>query len=205
MIGVLAADWAVPLAPSVIEAMATAREALVEAGCRVVEVEIEGAAGANAWYTDVLLPEVKRVHERLGLWPARQDEYGADVRARVAAGGEVSFDAHLDAWQRRRELTERFAAALRDVDAILSPPSAVPPVPILLRVRRARPPRPPLPGARPRGPFCTPQSLAGVPVVSVPVGRDADGLPTAVSTRARAAGDDRRLLRLAGLLGRALA
>ncbi len=202
-VGVIETDWPVALAPAVAAGVETARSALAEAGCAVSTVEFPGFGMTNAWYVQVLFPEVLRVHERAGLWPARRADYGEDVRARIEASMAVSFAEYVDALEARRVLTELMAAALRSVDVLLTPPSAVTAVPIEdsdapLHLGTRHPVRDLV------LPFCTPQSLTGVPVVSVPVGADDDGLPTAVHLTA-ARGDDRRLLRVAGLLERALA
>jgi len=111
-----------------------------------------------------------------GLYRAtRSAGFGAEVKRRILLGTFALSSGYHDAYygraQRVRALLSRdFAAAFREVDAILCPTSPEPAFPL---------------GAKAGDPlamyladvFTVPPSLAGIPAVSVPAGFSAEGLP----------------------------
>ncbi|HVF76486.1 MAG TPA: amidase [Acidimicrobiales bacterium] len=119
----------------------------------------------------IVLAEALHTHRRAGLWPSRADDYSDELRPRFASAEAVNLPRYLDAQEARRRLMRTVAGLFEEVDVLLSAVSTVAPLPI---------------GADPTGfreavMTCTAlQSLCGLPACVVPVGVDAEGLPTAV-------------------------
>ncbi len=106
---------------------------------------------------------------------SRSAGFGAEVRRRILLGTFVLSAGYYDAYykkaqQVRRRIADDFAAALRDVDALIFPTSPVPAFPIgenlddplamyLIDV------------------FTVTVNLAGLPAISVPAGQSTEGLP----------------------------
>jgi aspartyl-tRNA(Asn)/glutamyl-tRNA(Gln) amidotransferase subunit A len=165
----------VALAPAVARARDAALAALEAMGARVVEVAIPGGLDAYATFSPIQLAEALAVHRRAGLFPAQADRYGADVRARLEAAGDVGLDAYLEAVSRRRDLGEAFAAAFAATDVLLTPVSAGAPVRVgeheAEHLGRRIAFRELVMGST------VPQDLTGLPACTVPAGFDDGGRP----------------------------
>ncbi len=114
----------------------------------------------------------------------RGDGFGAEVRRRVLIGTYVLSAGYYDAYYNkarrvRQQIADDFAAAFRDVDAILTPttPNAAFPVdepmtdPVEMYLNDV---------------FTVPADLAGIPGISVPSGLTDDGLPLGLQVLAPA-------------------
>jgi aspartyl-tRNA(Asn)/glutamyl-tRNA(Gln) amidotransferase subunit A len=158
-------------------AFGLAMKELERGGAKKVDISIpllretEDAGNQIAW------PEATHYHEQSGWFPVKAAEYGKDVRERLELGYKVSATTYLKALETRLMFIEQFHAALEadEIDALIAPttPIAAPCIgeesttlngkeyptrALLLRFNR-------------------PANLAGVPAVSVPCGRTAEGLP----------------------------
>lgn len=154
--------------------------------CAVFEEAVRTVEGAGATLVEVAFPEAGRIfetfghiqraealftHRRAGLFPARREEYGADVRARLELAERETLDDYLAATEERRRIRARFTVLFREADLLLTLVSAVPPAPI---------------GEEPADfrerlmPYTTPQDLAGLPACAVRAGFDGLGLPIGV-------------------------
>jgi aspartyl-tRNA(Asn)/glutamyl-tRNA(Gln) amidotransferase subunit A len=133
--------------------------------------ETEDAGNQIAW------PEATHYHEQSGWFPVKAAEYGKDIRERLELGYKVSATTYLKALETRLMFIEQFHAALEadEIDALVAPTTPIaascigeesttlngkeyPTRALLLRFNR-------------------PANLAGVPAMSVPCGRTAEGLP----------------------------
>jgi aspartyl-tRNA(Asn)/glutamyl-tRNA(Gln) amidotransferase subunit A len=133
--------------------------------------ETEDAGNQIAW------PEATYYHQQSGWFPIRAAEYGKDVRERLEMGCKVSATTYLKALETRQMFIEQFHAALeaKKIDALVAPTTPIgapsigeestpvngkdyPTRALLLRFNR-------------------PANLAGVPAISIPCGRTAEGLP----------------------------
>jgi aspartyl-tRNA(Asn)/glutamyl-tRNA(Gln) amidotransferase subunit A len=136
----------------------------------VVEVELPEAELAYPTFVPIQRAEALLTHRSAGLWPARRDEYGDDVRSRLEAAETVTLDGYLRASEDRRRLAAGFVRVFRDVDLLLTPITAGPPPPIGdegdLRDRVM--------------PHTVPQDLTGLPACAVRAGFDALGIPVGV-------------------------
>ena len=133
----------------------------------VVDVAFPEAEVAYPTFVPIQRAEALFTHTSAGLWPARGDEYGEDVRSRLEAAETVTLADYLAASEDRRRLADGFRRVFREVDLLLTPVAAAPPPPIGeegdLRDLVM--------------PFTVPQDLAGLPTCTVRAGFDDLGLP----------------------------
>ena len=117
-------------------------------------------------------------HREAGLYPARADEYGPDVRARLELAETEDTHAYLRAAAERQRLQAGLARMFRQVDVLLTPVSAGPPVPIgdetAEHLGRTIELRELVMG------YTVPQDLAGLPTCTVRAGFDGLGIPIGV-------------------------
>ena len=92
--------------------------------------------------------EALDTHRRAGLYPARRDEYGDDVRGRLDAAVEVTVEQYLAASADRQRVRAAFARLFASCDVLLTPVSAGSPLPIGDETVIARGSRADLPGSR---------------------------------------------------------
>jgi aspartyl-tRNA(Asn)/glutamyl-tRNA(Gln) amidotransferase subunit A len=186
---------------------------LKEAGAEIVDISLPRTASALPAYHLIAPAEASSnlarydgVRYGLRVEGATPDEmyrntrgagFGAEVRRRILVGTYALSAGYYDAYylkaQKVRTLVAQdFAQAFETVDAILTPtaPSAAFAVgdkvddPIAMYLNDV---------------FTVPASLAGLPVISVPVGLTGDGLPLALQLAARAF-DEETVFRTAAAL-----
>jgi aspartyl-tRNA(Asn)/glutamyl-tRNA(Gln) amidotransferase subunit A len=155
----------VPLAPAL--------QAHFDAAARALDASpvgfAEDAAAIHPAYIAIQRAEAAIAHR--GLFPARREEYSADVAARIDAARAVTLAEYAEATVVRERVRAAFARLFEDADLLLMPVTSVPPEP------RATP------GPTFRDvvmPFTVAQNLAGLPSCAVPVGFDDEGLPVGV-------------------------
>jgi aspartyl-tRNA(Asn)/glutamyl-tRNA(Gln) amidotransferase subunit A len=186
-IGVLPERPAVPLAPDVRAVLDEAGALLEELGARLVEFRGPDLDEAYDTYSTILMSEALAEHRRAGIYPARSEEYGSDVRARMRLAEDVSEADVATATKRRAEIAAEFESGLEDVDVVLGPVSPGPPARhangddvVHLGER--------MPFRRLVIPYVVVQDLGGFPACVVRGGFDAQGLPVGLQlTTARGA------------------
>jgi aspartyl-tRNA(Asn)/glutamyl-tRNA(Gln) amidotransferase subunit A len=168
----------VPLAPEVQDAFDAAVDAAARLGAQLVEVAMPEAAGAYAAFGEVQRCEVLRTHTCAGLFPARREEYGSDVRARLELATTTTLDDYLEGTLHREMLRAGFHRVLDQVDLVITPVTAGPPAPIgqdrVMHLGEEIEFRELVMS------YTTPQDLAGLPACTVRAGFDSLGVPTAV-------------------------
>lgn len=92
-----------------------------QAGAEIREVRLPDVLQATERCTAFAYAEATRVHRRMGYFPARERDYGDDVRQRLRLGAEVRAVDYAAAADAQRVLQAGFDAALANVDAILAP------------------------------------------------------------------------------------
>ncbi len=179
------------LHPAVAETLALTADALRSAGAAVTRVSVPRVAFAVPVYYLVATAEASsnlarfdgaRYGARAGggslasmVRGTRSAGFGAEVKRRILLGTFALSSGYHDAYYGRAQkvralLARDYAAAFREVDAILCPTSPEPAFSL---------------GAKTEDPlamyladvFTVPPSLAGLPAVSVPAGFSRDGLP----------------------------
>jgi aspartyl-tRNA(Asn)/glutamyl-tRNA(Gln) amidotransferase subunit A len=139
---------------------------LAELGAEVREIEVDPLPVFAACNRTILLSEAYAVHER---WlQERPQDYGDRARARILGGAFIRAADYINATRQRRRLTDRFNAALADLDVAVTASSMDP----ASRIDDdaaidATYPR------QARAPF----NVTGSPAISVPTGFSAAGLP----------------------------
>jgi aspartyl-tRNA(Asn)/glutamyl-tRNA(Gln) amidotransferase subunit A len=191
----------VDLDPGVHRAFDAALAALADIGAGRVELRLPAAAAGIAAYSPLQMAEALRVHRLAGIFPARADEYGADVRERFERAQEVGLDDYLAADEARRRLRAGFAALFEQADVVLTPVAACPPIQIgersVAHLGRATTFRELV------LPYTVPQDVAGLPSCALPAGVDDLGLPVGVQLTGPW-WSERRVLAAAGALSAAL-
>ena len=179
-------------------------EALRTAGAALVEVDLPTAEEMLAAFVPLQMAEAYDFHSRrLGLFPERADDYGADVRGRLRMASEVTLADYLESRRLRLEFIWAFDHAFESIDALLTPISAVGPSTVadpdtVVVGGESRALREVVMG------LTVPQNLTGLPTVAVPVGFDSDGLPVAMQFTAARWRED-TAIRVAGAVEAALA
>jgi len=167
-----------------VRACRRAADALAAAGAHVVELAGHRLPPPYPILAATVLAEGLRTHRRLGLWPARSAEYGADVRARLELATRADPDDYVAAQAGRAGVRAVLARWLTDVDLVLSPVTAVGPC----AVGRGDP------AYREQVmTYTAPQSLAGLPALALRAGFDPDGLPVGVQLTGRPWREDQLL------------
>ncbi|MEU0252291.1 amidase [Streptomyces sp. NPDC006184] len=160
--------------PEVERAVRRAVEKLEALGARPVEVEIPMTRYIQATQWGLMVPEATAYHER--SLRATPELYGADVRILLEAGELMSAGDYLRAQRARTLMRQEWARMLADVDVI-----AAPTVP--LTAVRAGQESVTWPDGTVESVsdayvrLSAPANITGVPSLSLPVGRDREGLP----------------------------
>ena len=201
-VGVCAGLAEVPLGDAAADALTAVRDILARVGAEVSEVDFPEAPSVTEAYGLVQLAEGLDVHRRLGLYPSRAPEYGADVRRHLEAAGEVDLGRYLHGQRLRGAIAARFLRLFTSVDVLLTPASPVTAPRFTDEKVEHLGERYPLRSLV--MPFMTPHDLAGIPSVAVRAGFDADGLPVAVQL-AGPRGSDELVLRAGAALFEATA
>jgi aspartyl-tRNA(Asn)/glutamyl-tRNA(Gln) amidotransferase subunit A len=120
----------VPLARDVDIAFASAVAAVERLGGELVEVQLLGADRIYETFGVIQRAEALFSHVQAGLFPARRDEYGQDVRGRLELATTVDLPAYLVASAERQRLRAAFDRVFDQADVLLTPVSAGSPLPI---------------------------------------------------------------------------
>ena len=120
----------VPLAHAVSSAFESGVAAVERLGGELVEVELPGADRIYETFGVIQRGEALFSHVQAGLFPARRDEYGEDVRGRLELATTVDLPSYLAASAERQRLRAAFDRVFDQVDVLLTPVSAGSPLPI---------------------------------------------------------------------------
>ncbi|MCB1019385.1 MAG: amidase [Acidobacteria bacterium] len=172
-IGVPDAFYFEGLDPEVEAACKAALRQMEELGAEIVEVKLPDIEETNAISRVVLLAEAASVHAR--SYRERAADYGDDQRALIDAGLFVTAADYLNAQRRRRALCQGFYEAFDKVDLIAAP--AVPVLPAKIGQRTLN-----IGGVEQDVRLVTTRNaralnLTGLPLLSLPCGFSAAGLP----------------------------
>jgi len=152
--------------PEMTKSIDDAAALLGELGAEVREIEVDPLPVFAACNRTILLSEAYAIHEQ---WlKARPQDYGERSRARILGGAFIRAADYVNATRLRRRLTDRFHAALKDLDVAVTASS----MDFASRIDDdtaidATYPR------QARAPF----NVTGSPAISVPTGFASNGLP----------------------------
>ena len=184
----------VALAPDIREVYDRTLRTLEEAGARLVEVTLPEAGLVLPSFRTIQSAEALDTHRQAGLFPARRDEYGADVLGRLDAAGDVTLEQYLRASADRERVRAAFARLFRSCDVLLTPVSAGSPLPIGEETVMHQGEE--LTCRELVMSYTTPQDLVGLPACAVRAGFDALGIPVGMQFTA-APWQEGRVLRAA--------
>ncbi len=174
-----------PVSPGVAAGLAEAERVFADLGAEIRDVTLPSLHEFQACGWVILVIEAYAVHEP---WlKTRFNDYGELFRDRVALGGLLSAADYLQAVRRRRILTQRVAAAMADVDLLLTAPAPTEAPEILSVGKWATLEKPS---------FTIPFNVTGQPAMSVCTGFGAGELPVSMQLVGRAF-DDALVLRAA--------
>jgi aspartyl-tRNA(Asn)/glutamyl-tRNA(Gln) amidotransferase subunit A len=178
VVGLCADLELVPLAPDVRDVLDRTVRTLQHAGARLIEVALPEAELVFPAFRTIQAAEALDTHRRAGLFPARREEYGADVLSRLDAATEIPLEQYLGALADRQRVRAGFERLFRGCDVLLTPVAAGPPLPIGEEtvVHDGRE----LTFRELVMTYTTPQDLVGLPACSVRAGFDALGIPVGV-------------------------
>ncbi len=168
----------VPLAPANAAVFDAARRTVEGLAVSVVEVPLPEASAVYDTFGATQRAEALFTHREAGLYPARADEYGDDVRGRLELAAAQGTDDYLRAAAERQHLRAGFARAFREVDLILTPVAAGPPAPIGEETVEHL--GAPIEFRRLVMSYTVPQDLAGLPTCAVRAGFDQLGIPVGI-------------------------
>jgi aspartyl-tRNA(Asn)/glutamyl-tRNA(Gln) amidotransferase subunit A len=143
-------------------------------GVGMREITLSSLAEYHACNFIILVSEAYALHEP---WlKTRFNDYGELLRDRMALGGFLRAADYVAAQRRRRELCEEMAAAMEDVDILLTAanPTEAPKITDV-----------PKWGGLEKSSFTAPWNLTGYPAMSVCTGFGEGGLPLAMQLVAR--------------------
>jgi Asp-tRNA(Asn)/Glu-tRNA(Gln) amidotransferase A subunit family amidase len=142
-------------------------------------------------------------HSRvLGHYPERAVTYGSDVRERLDRSSAFGLSDYLAASCERQRLVALLVSAVSSVDVLLTPVATVAP-PTVDRPDVAKLGNDEIDLRAAIMGFTVPQNLAGLPTVTFPAAKTADGLPCGLQVSS-VPGGERIALSVAGLLSRQL-
>jgi aspartyl-tRNA(Asn)/glutamyl-tRNA(Gln) amidotransferase subunit A len=180
--------------PDIADRVRSAAAALTSLGVVVEEVDVAGLELSTATVYTIIAGEARAYHSR--WWPERAEDYGPDVRGKLAASARMSADDYIQAQRVRAQIVEALATAMEEVDAIVTP--TAPLIPQLVGQKEVTfgGQRLPTTGGGVFIRFTAPFNLSGGPAISVPCGLTPDGMPAGLQI-ASAPGRDELVLRLA--------
>ncbi|GAC1696920.1 MAG: amidase [Candidatus Limnocylindrales bacterium] len=165
--------------PEVRAAVRAAAEALGSAGAVLTEVALPRTDELRATQRTILGTDAAAFHrERLA---SHRDDYGRDVAARIDAGLAMTGTDYAAARRTRDELIRAFDLIFDTVDVL-----ALPTTPTVAPLREGADAV--AAAARLTG-LTAPFNLTGLPAVSIPCGRDPDGLPIGLQLVSRRWGE----------------
>jgi aspartyl-tRNA(Asn)/glutamyl-tRNA(Gln) amidotransferase subunit A len=155
-------------------------------GVRVVQVDLPDQTLVSAAALVVLATEATSYH---APWlRTRAGDYGPQVRARLENGLAYSAVEYLEALRRRGPALAAHLAAIGDVEAVLAPASRAAAPTLAETDVGAGPGAEAAIVALTR--FMRPVNYLGLPVLSIPAGRSAQGLPIGMQLIGRPFGDE---------------
>jgi aspartyl-tRNA(Asn)/glutamyl-tRNA(Gln) amidotransferase subunit A len=180
--------------PGIADRVRSAIADLTSLGVMVDEIDVPELELSMATVYTIIAAEASAYHAR--WWPERVGDYGADVRRKLEAAARLPADDYVQAGRTRVRIVEALAAALEEVDAIVTPTAPLTPQLVGQKEVDVGGQRRPVTGGGVFSRLTAPFNLSGGPAISVPCGLTSGGMPTGLQI-ASAPGRDELVLRLA--------
>jgi aspartyl-tRNA(Asn)/glutamyl-tRNA(Gln) amidotransferase subunit A len=180
--------------PGIADRFRSAVAALTSLGVTVEEIDVPGLELSTTTTYTIIAAEASAYHSR--WWPERTEDYGADVQQKLAAAARLSADDYVQAVRVRVQIVEALAAALEEVDAIVTPTAPLTAQLVGQKEVDFGGQRRPTTGGGVFTRLTAPFNLSGGPAISVPCGLTPAGMPAGLQI-ASAPGRDELVLRLA--------
>src|SRR5690606_37324802 len=174
-VGVVSADGFPPPEDAVARAVDDAAAAFAATGATCRQVRVPLADRVTQTYRVLQAPEALPWHTATGRWPDQADAYTTEVRTRLEFCETVTPDQVAEARTTLATLRAKLDRLFIDVDVLLLPASSCAP-PRIADVDARGTDAASDPGSQVL-PWNLPVSLCGLPACTVPVARDAAGLP----------------------------
>ncbi len=180
--------------PGIAEVVGSALAVLTSLGVTVEEVDVPELELSTAAMYVIIAREASAYHSR--WWPERAEDYGADVRGKLEAAMQLADDDYAQARRVRAQIAGALAAALDEVDAIVTPTTPLTPQRVGQREVSFGGRQRPATGGGVFTRLTAPFNLSGGPAISVPCGLTPGGMPAGLQV-ASAPGRDELVVRLA--------
>jgi Asp-tRNA(Asn)/Glu-tRNA(Gln) amidotransferase A subunit family amidase len=184
-------EWFDHAAPGVRQVCHALVDRLAQAGAEIVEVEVPELDEMRVAHVVTILSEMAAC---LANYPKNQRDLAASVQITLTLGKEFTSKDYLIAQRMRRRAMQIFGSVMENVDAILSPATAMT-APLI--------PQAGVPGGwsdmsvdTEMMRFIFPGNLVGLPAIAFPAGYDEQGLPVGLHAMGRP-WQEHRLLRIA--------
>jgi amidase len=186
------------VAPEVATAVLAAADVFSGLGAEVRDADVSGITEACLHWYAMCAAEALAVHGEEN-YPARADDFGPVFRALLEDASQLTAASQVEANQARTRVRSRMVGILRDVEMLLCPTMATPPMDL-----RDFPPRRVLPPEAVPSilTFTAPFNFSGNPAISVPCGFTVDGLPLSLQLVGRH-GEEATIIRAAHAFERA--
>jgi amidase len=157
--------------PQVSGAALAASEVLAGLGARLVRVSVPEHSELLAGWSTLTAVEAARAHA--ATFPARADDYGADLRALLERGHLVTGIEYASIQAARHRFSADLARLFDEVDVLLCPSMPTPALPLVVMEQMAGDPD----GVPTFLKFTAPFDFSGSPTLSQPCGFTDHGLP----------------------------
>jgi aspartyl-tRNA(Asn)/glutamyl-tRNA(Gln) amidotransferase subunit A len=172
-----------------------------KSGAKVDEISLPSIRAGVEAANLIAAVEATQVHERAGYFPERANEYGTDVRCRLEEGGAIRALDYLAAQEVMRRARVEVEVALKTVDAIVIPTTAIAAPP--MGSERVRVGEVEMPLRSALVDLNRPGNFTGLPAISTPCRITEDGLPVALEFIGRRF-DEGRLIAIANRFAQTL-